>query len=191
MGGRAAPGREGERRARAGGARGHGAVQPRPGGSIIKLGVERSQLQPFGKKYYVGQIPVTRLRDVSRSGTAAPGLSRAWPQPRSSVTDNYCRADRAPVVGCFYHDNGSRYFTTTRNVAEISPAPCVYLQGCCNAPAYDIAVSDLYCRSTGAVRNGCAAENCSVDASTLFVVEADAPWPAAAAGIVQAAGVRV
>ena len=111
------------------------------------------------------------------------------------VQDNYCRSDGAPVVGCFYHDNGSRYFNTTGmdtlevdfslpcvglllacvgfcrmcmltiidvcqptkgNVAEISPAPCVYLQGCCNAPALDCHVSSLYCRGTAPVRNGCA-----------------------------------
>ena len=67
------------------------------------------------------------------------------PQPRSTVSDNYCAADHAPVVGCFYHDNGSRYFGTSNNVAERSPAPCVYLQGCCNSPAYDIAVRGLWC----------------------------------------------
>ncbi|KAL3924220.1 MAG: hypothetical protein SGPRY_003982 [Prymnesium sp.] len=71
------------------------------------------------------------------------------PQPRSKVEGNYCSADRASVVGCFYHDNGSRYFSTQFNVAESSPAPCVYLQGCCGAPAYDVAVSHLWCRSTG------------------------------------------
>jgi len=85
------------------------------------------------------------------------------PQPNSTVSLNYCEADRAPVVGSFYHDNGpcppppprragapgdhslvgnwsvvgSRYFRTTRNVASNSPAPCVYLQGCCGAPALD------------------------------------------------------
>ena len=41
---------------------------------------------------------------------------------------NYCKHDDAPVVGCFYHDNGSRFFKTAWNVAEGSPAPCVYLQ---------------------------------------------------------------
>lgn len=28
------------------------------------------------------------------------------PQPNSTVSLNYCEADRAPVVGSFYHDNG-------------------------------------------------------------------------------------
>ena len=52
------------------------------------------------------------------------------PQPDSTVSGNYCSHDDAPVVGCFYHDNGSRYFNTTGNVAEGGAvlAPCVYLQ---------------------------------------------------------------
>jgi len=113
------------------------------------------------------------------------------PQPRSRVEYNFCSADNAPVVGCFYHDNGSRYFTTKGNVAQGSPAPCVYLQGCCNSPAYDIAVSDLWCRSTGAVRNDCAAENCTIDASTLYIVPADSPWPPEAQAIVNVSGARL
>ena len=28
------------------------------------------------------------------------------PQPRSTMSNNYCSSDHAPVVGCFYHDNG-------------------------------------------------------------------------------------
>ena len=87
-------------------------------------------------------------------------------------------------------DNGSRYFTTKDNVAMGSPAPCVYLQGCCNSPAYDIAVSDLWCRSTGAVRNGCAAENCTIDPKTLYLIPPDAAWPAQAQAVVDAAGAR-
>jgi len=81
------------------------------------------------------------------------------PQPDSTVSGNFCAMDAAPVVGCFYHDNGSRYFTTTNNVADTSPAPCVYLQGCCGAPALDIHVSDLWCRNTAPVRQRlCASE---------------------------------
>jgi hypothetical protein len=110
------------------------------------------------------------------------------PQPNSTVSGNYCQQDRAPVVGCFYHDNGSRYFKTFDNVAESSPAPCVYLQGCCNSPAYDIAVSNLWCRSTAPVRNGCAAENCVIDAKTLYVISPTTQWPAAAQAIIDAAG---
>ncbi|KAH8056413.1 hypothetical protein JL721_10013 [Aureococcus anophagefferens] len=85
------------------------------------------------------------------------------PQPGSTVRGNYCDSDRAPVVGSFYHDNGSRYFNTTDNVASASPAPCLFLQGCCGAPALDIAVSGVWCRNEGAVRNDCAAgaANCS------------------------------
>ena len=99
--------------------------------------------------------------------------------------------DSAPVVGCFYHDNGSRYFTTTNNVCNQSPAPCVYLQGCCNAPAYDISVSNLWCRGTAPVRNGCEAENCTIDAKTLYMLKEGTPWPKAAQSIVDASGVTV
>mmetsp|Transcript_52957 Transcript_52957/g.123761 ORF Transcript_52957/g.123761 Transcript_52957/m.123761 type:complete len:99 (-) Transcript_52957:32-328(-) len=95
--------------------------------------------------------------------------------------------DAAPVVGCFYHDNGSRYFTTTNNVADTSPAPCVYLQGCCGAPALDIHVSDLWCRNTAPVRNGCAPQNCTIDANTTYIVTTKT-WPAAAQAIVDNAG---
>ena len=111
------------------------------------------------------------------------------PQPRSTVSDNYCSIDSAPVVGCFYHDNGSRYFTTKNNVCNASPAPCVYLQGCCNAPAYDIAVSNLWCRATAPVRNGCAAENCTIDNATVYMLKSGTKWPSAAQSIVDASGV--
>ena len=132
-------------------------------------------------------------------------------------------------MGCFYHDNGSRGFVTTDNVADASGsdsnsprppatleppapchsrsalririttlrmpataqaspagAPCVYLQGCCGDPAVDIAVSGLWCRGVGAPRNGCAAENCTIDEATLHVVTG--AWPEAAQAIVDAAG---
>ena len=127
------------------------------------------------------------------------------PQPNSTVTRNYCHADRAPVVGSFYHDNGSRYFTTTSNVASTSPAPCVYLQGCCNAPALDIQVSKLWCRDEGAVRNGCAKGavdcarlypgtdpdcHCDVEGPTVHMVAHGADWPAEAQAIIDAAGAR-
>jgi hypothetical protein len=53
------------------------------------------------------------------------------PQPGSTVRGNYCALDEAPVVGCFYHDNGSRGFVTSDNVADASgrdsnapPPPC-------------------------------------------------------------------
>jgi hypothetical protein len=110
------------------------------------------------------------------------------PQKNSTVSGNYCSHDEAPVVGCFYHDQGSRYFRTTGNVAEGSPAPCVYLQGCCNSPAYDIYVADLWCKGTASPRNGCVAENCVIDESSLHTVGATAPWPAEAMSIIKAAG---
>mmetsp|Transcript_47367 Transcript_47367/g.152613 ORF Transcript_47367/g.152613 Transcript_47367/m.152613 type:complete len:620 (-) Transcript_47367:7-1866(-) len=127
------------------------------------------------------------------------------PQPNSTVSLNYCEADRAPVVGSFYHDNGSRYFRTTRNVASNSPAPCVYLQGCCGAPALDVAVSLVWCRGEAPLRNNCApAEancslvypglaadcHCAVDKATVVSVPAHEAWPAEAQAVVDAAGAR-
>mmetsp|Transcript_47937 Transcript_47937/g.155487 ORF Transcript_47937/g.155487 Transcript_47937/m.155487 type:complete len:629 (-) Transcript_47937:20-1906(-) len=127
------------------------------------------------------------------------------PQPNSTVSLNYCEADRAPVVGSFYHDNGSRYFRTTRNVASNSPAPCVYLQGCCGAPALDVAVSLAWCRGEAPLRNNCApAEancslaypglaadcHCAVDKATVVSVPAHEAWPAEAQAVVDAAGAR-
>ncbi|KAH8045984.1 hypothetical protein JL722_13936 [Aureococcus anophagefferens] len=120
------------------------------------------------------------------------------PQPGSTVRGNYCDSDRAPVVGSFYHDNGSRYFNTTDNVASASPAPCLFLQGCCGAPALDIAVSGVWCRNEGAVRNDCAAgaancsaayagaapADCGCRVDDVAVVDPGAPWPAAARAVI-------
>ena len=107
-------------------------------------------------------LPSLPTDDDSRLSCARRGaggcIYTLGPQPRSSVRANYCDADRAPVVGSFYHDNGkshsppqltgrlcstldppsthacrcvgSRYFVTTDNVASSSPAPCIYLQAC-------------------------------------------------------------
>eukprot|EP00939_MAST-03C_sp_MAST-3C-sp1_P001145 g1145.t1 len=110
------------------------------------------------------------------------------PQPRSTVTSNFCSADSAPVVGCFYHDNGSRYFNTTKNVCTSSPAPCCYLQGCCNAPAYDCHVSDLWCRDVAPVINECEAENCTIDNATLYILSKGESWPPEAQAIVDSSG---
>lgn len=104
------------------------------------------------------------------------------------MSGNFCQQDRAPVVGSFYHDNGSRFFKTFNNVADATPAPCVYLQGCCNSPAYDIAVSNLWCRDTAPTRNGCEPQNCTIDKATVYTLAAGTPWPAAAQAIIDAAG---
>ena len=143
--------------------------------------------QTFASDNHITNNRITNVMSALNDGGCTYTLG---PQPRSTVSGNYCGADHAPVVGAFYHDNGSRYFTTKSNVAENTPAPCVYLQGCCNSPAYDIAVSDLWCRNTAAVRNGCAPQNCTIQQSTLFVIPTGQPWPSEAAAIVQAAGAR-
>ena len=44
------------------------------------------------------------------------------PQPGSTVRGNYCALDEAPVVGCFYHDNGSRGFVTSDNEDQVMAA---------------------------------------------------------------------
>jgi len=113
------------------------------------------------------------------------------PSPGSVSEGNYCDGDRAPVVGGIYRDNGSRFWNVTRNVVGTTPAPCVYLQGCCDSPAYNISVSDLWCRSTAPIRNECRPQGCHVDNSTVTYVKADAPWPAAAQAIIDAAGARL
>ena len=127
------------------------------------------------------------------------------PQPNSTLSENVCLFDNAPVVGSFYHDNGSRYFNTTRNVASGSPAPCLYLQGCCNAPALDIHVANLWCRDEGKVDNDCAKDkadcsahysgldadcHCEIETQTVHTIARGAPWPAEAEAIVKAAGAR-
>lgn len=144
----------------------------------------------FGPQTFArnNRIDGNRLLGVMSSMNDGGCTYTLGPQPNSFVTNNYCRADYAPVVGCFYHDNGSRYFTTTGNVCEDSPAPCVYLQGCCNSPAYDIAVSDLYCKNTAPVQNGCSAENCTIDDSTLYVLNSTQSWPKSAQSIINASG---
>ena len=141
--------------------------------------------QTFAADNHITANHITGVMSALNDGGCTYTLG---PQPRSTVTRNYCGNDNAPVVGAFYHDNGSRYFTTKDNVADSTPAPCVYLQGCCNAPAYDIAVSDLWCRNTAPVRNGCAPQNCTIDKSTLHVVQG--AWPQQAQAIVDGAGRR-
>ena len=144
----------------------------------------------FGPQTFArnNRIDSNRLLGVMSSLNDGGCTYTLGPQPNSFVTNNYCRSDNAPVVGCFYHDNGSRYFTTTGNVCENSPAPCVYLQGCCNSPAYDIAVSNLYCKSTAPVQNGCAAENCTIDSSSLYILNSSQEWPPSAQSIVDSSG---
>jgi hypothetical protein len=111
------------------------------------------------------------------------------PQPRSTVRRNYCNSDQAPVVGCVlprqwlalfqYHAERGRDFTGR---------PCVYLQGCCDAPAYDINVTNLYCKATAEVQNGCAEENCVIDTATVFTFTSDQAWSDDAQAIIDATG---
>ena len=61
-------------------------------------------------------------------------------------------------------------------------------QGCCHAPAHDIRVTDLWCRGTAAVENGCLHENCTIDPQTTHMVPTSGAWPAEAQAIIDAAG---
>ena len=58
-------------------------------------------------------LPSLPTDDDSRLSCARRGaggcIYTLGPQPRSSVRANYCDADRAPVVGSFYHDNGTSH----------------------------------------------------------------------------------
>ena len=156
--------------------------------------------QTFARDNHITSNHIEGVMSALNDGGCAYTLG---PQPNSTLSENVCIADNAPVVGSFYHDNGSRYFTTTRNVASGSPAPCLYLQGCCNAPALDIYVSDLWCRDEGAVDNGCKTSNClahypgvaadchcDVDEATVHTLASGAR-PAEAQAIVNAAGALV
>lgn len=129
-----------------------------------------------------------RIEQVCSSLNDCGCVYTLGPQPHSTVTMNYCSADSAPVVGCFYHDNGSRFFTTRKNVCTSSPAPCCYLQGCCNAPALDCHVMDLWCRDVAPVQNGCENENCTIDDATLYYLPRGAPWPSEARAIIDSSG---
>lgn len=151
----------------------------------ISLGWGWGAVMSFARDNHVLR---NRLSGVMRALNDGGCIYTLGPQPGSSVEGNFCSLDEAPVVGCFYHDNGSRYFRTINNVADASPAhaPCVYLQGCCGSPALDIAVSELFCRDVGAAQNGCAAENCTIDQATLHVV--NGAWPPQAQAIIAAAG---
>ena len=94
----------------------------------ISLGWGWGRVLSFARDNHVRH---NRLSGVMRALNDGGCIYTLGPQPGSTVHGNYCALDEAPVVGCFYHDNGSRGFVTTDNVADASPAgaPCVYLQG--------------------------------------------------------------
>lgn len=90
------------------------------------------------------------VQDVMRSLVDGGCIYTLGPQPGSTVAGNYVDAD-LHQFGVLYHDNGSRYFNTTRNVVSNSPdAHAFFLQGCCNAPAADIYVADIWIRNSDA-----------------------------------------
>lgn len=146
----------------------------------------------FGNQTFAADNHITgnRLSGIMSALNDGGCTYTLGPQPRSTVSGNYCEADDAPVVGCFYHDNGSRYFNDSFNVCRNSPANCVYLQGCCNSPAYDIHVREQWCQNTAPVNNECAKQDCTIDEKTLYMVPTGAPWPPAAQKIVDAAGAQ-
>lgn len=106
----------------------------------------------------------------------------------STITNNYCYSDRAPVVGSYYLDNGSTGQLVGHNVASSSPAPAVYLQGCCNSPAYNSTAEWIYANDTAPIRNECRAQHCVVQNSTIFYIKPGEPWPAGAQQIIDESG---
>ena len=154
----------------------------RVGYSGISLGWGWGRVTSFARDNRIARNLVVDAMQSLNDGGCVYTLGA---QPGSSVEGNVCVRDAAPVVGCFYHDNGSRGFTTRRNVADDSRAPCIYLQGTAGGllPAADVSVSELYCRSTAPVRDLCPA-NCTV--GSVFTVRGE--WPDAARAIIDAAG---
>merc|ERR1711907_140983 len=70
--------------------------------------------QTFAQDNHITGNYLTGIMSALNDGGCTYSLG---PQPNSTVSRNFCQQDRAPVVGCFYHDNGSRYFNTFDNVA--------------------------------------------------------------------------
>lgn len=142
--------------------------------------------------------PQTFARDNHVRGNYMGGVMEALndggcvytlgPQPDSTVTDNYCQQNHAEVVGFYYFDNGSRYFSVHDNVAYSGGAPCVYLQGCCGEPALDISVWSMWCRSVAYSRNDCGSQNCHIDGGSMHYLPGHLDWPEAAKAIIFAAG---
>ena len=75
--------------------------------------------QTFAKDNHITGNHISSIMQALNDGGCVYTLG---PQKNSTVSGNYCSHDMAPVVGCFYHDNGSRYFRTAGNVAEGSKA---------------------------------------------------------------------
>ena len=87
--------------------------------------------QTFARDNHITSNHIEGVMSALNDGGCAYTLG---PQPNSTLSENVCIADNAPVVGSFYHDNGSRYFTTTRNVASGSPAPASTCKGAATRP---------------------------------------------------------
>lgn len=105
----------------------------------------------------------------------------------SSISGNYVQQDEA-VFAVYYMDNGATGYTVTNNVADASPlAWASFQQGCCNLPALDTHVSNLWYANALAPQNNCVAEGCTLDSSTVYNVTG-AAWPPAAQAIIDAAG---
>lgn len=153
----------------------------------ISLGWGWGRVVSFAQNNHIHHNRLERVMQALVDGGCIYSLG---PQPNSSFTYNYCKSDSSVVVGAFYHDNGSRYFTNKYNVAEMTPAPCLYLQGCCNSPALDINASNIWCRNTAPIRNGCAAERCVVDNATVHYVPGNTTWPDEAQSIIDSSGAR-
>lgn len=106
------------------------------------------------------------------------------------VAGNFVDGDPASTAA-LYFDNGASNWTCAGNVVAQAAAYAAYEQGCCNLPAYNVTVRDLwYDSATKDPINECAPQGCVLDESTIFKVPTGQPWPPAAQAIVDAAGAR-
>lgn len=130
---------------------------------------------------------MSKLRDGG--GIYVNGLTQ--PAHPSLMSENSVEADEA-VFAVLYLDNGASQWLVSHNVVGNSPAAwAFFMQGCCNLPAQDSHVENVWWQDPMLMwQNNCADRNCTVDAPTVVEVPADAPLPPAAQAIVDASGPR-
>jgi len=130
---------------------------------------------------------MSKLRDGG--GVYVNGLTqRAFP---SYMQGNSVEADEA-VFAVLYLDNGASWWQVTHNVVGNSPdAWAFFMQGCCNLPAHNSEVDNIWWQDPMLRwQNNCATQNCTVDEATIFEVAAGAALPPEAQAIVDASGPR-
>ena len=132
---------------------------------------------------------ISRVMKVLRDGGGiyVNGAQNAsWP---SVVSDNWVDSDSA-VFAVYYLDNGASHWTFTQNVASNSPLAWAFFMTGGLPTCRDSRVDHIWYQNTLGPKNQCAAENCTVDNSSVFPVPAGMPWPAAAQAIMDNSGAR-